>query len=177
LGLATIFYCLTFETSLFVASYDSQGHGGGIRSRLHTGMNWTILCSLLITSLHGPYRKHTVSTVVANCCIIKNLLPTNENVFTELLSRNGRCLHSHCLATGLHTTIFTLFNILQVVITFALSATWHEWILIQHWRKIGQTDVYHLAVSLVNIVRVKFHNKREEQFHSITGAHFSIKVA
>jgi hypothetical protein len=37
LGLATIFYCLRFETSLFVTSYDSQGHGGGIRSRLHTG--------------------------------------------------------------------------------------------------------------------------------------------
>jgi hypothetical protein len=36
LGLATIFYCLRFETPLFVASYDSQGHGGGIRSRLHT---------------------------------------------------------------------------------------------------------------------------------------------
>jgi hypothetical protein len=34
--LATIFYCLRFETSLFVASYDSQGHGGGIRPRLHT---------------------------------------------------------------------------------------------------------------------------------------------
>jgi hypothetical protein len=29
-GLATIFYCLRFETSLFVASYDSQGYGGGI---------------------------------------------------------------------------------------------------------------------------------------------------
>jgi hypothetical protein len=37
LGLATIFYCLRFETSLFVASYDSQGHGGGIRPRLHAG--------------------------------------------------------------------------------------------------------------------------------------------
>jgi hypothetical protein len=37
LGLATIFYCLRFETSLFVASYDSQGHGGGIRPRPHTG--------------------------------------------------------------------------------------------------------------------------------------------
>jgi hypothetical protein len=37
LELATIFYCFTFETSLFVASYDSQGHGGGIRPRLHTG--------------------------------------------------------------------------------------------------------------------------------------------
>jgi hypothetical protein len=38
LGLAIIFYCLRFETSLFVASYDSQGHGGCIRSRLHTGI-------------------------------------------------------------------------------------------------------------------------------------------
>jgi hypothetical protein len=38
-GLETIFYCLRFETSLFVASYDSQGHGEGIRPRLHTGMS------------------------------------------------------------------------------------------------------------------------------------------
>jgi hypothetical protein len=29
-GLVIIFYCHRFETSLFVASYDSQGHGGGI---------------------------------------------------------------------------------------------------------------------------------------------------
>jgi hypothetical protein len=37
LGLATIFYCLRFQTSHFVASYDSQGHCGGIRPRLHMG--------------------------------------------------------------------------------------------------------------------------------------------
>jgi hypothetical protein len=37
-GFVAIFYCLRFETSFFVASYDSQGHGGGIRSRLHTGL-------------------------------------------------------------------------------------------------------------------------------------------
>jgi hypothetical protein len=37
LALETIFYCLTFETSLFVASYDSQGDGGSIRPRLHKG--------------------------------------------------------------------------------------------------------------------------------------------
>jgi hypothetical protein len=37
-----IFYCLRFETSLFVASYDWQGHGGGIRPRLHTGEGLTI---------------------------------------------------------------------------------------------------------------------------------------
>jgi hypothetical protein len=36
-GLVTIFCCLRFETSLFVAAYDSQGFGGGIRPRLHTG--------------------------------------------------------------------------------------------------------------------------------------------
>jgi hypothetical protein len=35
LGLTTVFYYLKFETSLFVASYDSQGHGGGIQPRLH----------------------------------------------------------------------------------------------------------------------------------------------
>jgi hypothetical protein len=37
-GLATIFYCLRFETSVFIASYDSQSYGGGIRVRLHTGL-------------------------------------------------------------------------------------------------------------------------------------------
>jgi hypothetical protein len=31
LGSHDHFYCLSFETALFVASYDSQGHGGGIR--------------------------------------------------------------------------------------------------------------------------------------------------
>jgi hypothetical protein len=36
-GLVTIFYCLRFETSLFVASYDSQGNGGGIWPRFHMG--------------------------------------------------------------------------------------------------------------------------------------------
>jgi hypothetical protein len=33
----TIFYCLRLGTSLFVAFYDSQGYGGGILPRLHTG--------------------------------------------------------------------------------------------------------------------------------------------
>jgi hypothetical protein len=37
-GLLIIFYCLRFETSLFVSSCDSQGYGGGIRPRLHTGL-------------------------------------------------------------------------------------------------------------------------------------------
>jgi hypothetical protein len=65
LGLATIFYCLRFETSLFVASYDSQGHGGGIRSRLHTGMSDLIIfCTSYIVS-RRTYRKHCF----LSCCI------------------------------------------------------------------------------------------------------------
>jgi hypothetical protein len=36
-----MFYCIRFETSLFVASYDSQFYGGGIRARLHTIMTGT----------------------------------------------------------------------------------------------------------------------------------------
>jgi hypothetical protein len=43
LVLATIFYCLRFETSHFVSSYDSQGHSGGIRPRLHTGWSYLTL--------------------------------------------------------------------------------------------------------------------------------------
>jgi hypothetical protein len=35
--LMTIFYCLRSEDSFFFASYDSQGYGGGIGTRLHAG--------------------------------------------------------------------------------------------------------------------------------------------
>jgi hypothetical protein len=41
-GLLTGFYCLRFETSLFVASYDWQGYGRGIRPRLHTGVSFLV---------------------------------------------------------------------------------------------------------------------------------------
>jgi hypothetical protein len=57
LGLATLIYCLRFESSLFVASYDSQGYGGGIRPRLLTGVDWLQLgwCRY-ITPWPGPRR-------------------------------------------------------------------------------------------------------------------------
>jgi hypothetical protein len=74
LGLAAIFYCLRFETSLFVASYDSQGHGGGWA--VDMGILWLLSASELffITSLHD----HTENT--AYCW---------EGVFTESLHSNG----------------------------------------------------------------------------------------
>jgi hypothetical protein len=49
--LATIFYRLRFETSLFVASYNLQGYGGGIRLRLHTGHTPIVF---LIMPFYGP---------------------------------------------------------------------------------------------------------------------------
>jgi hypothetical protein len=52
LGLETIFYCLRFETSFFVASYDSQGHGGGIRPRLHTGRSILLLAETFCIHLY-----------------------------------------------------------------------------------------------------------------------------
>jgi hypothetical protein len=47
MGLVTIIYCLRFETSLFVASYDSQGYGGGIRPRHHAGVTPELMSSPL----------------------------------------------------------------------------------------------------------------------------------
>jgi hypothetical protein len=57
--LATIFYCLRFETSLFIASYDSQGYGGGIRPRLHTGEPTFISLQIEYFIRHGLHRTKT----------------------------------------------------------------------------------------------------------------------
>jgi hypothetical protein len=38
MGLVTVFYRLRYETSLSVASYYSQGHGGDIQPRLYMGI-------------------------------------------------------------------------------------------------------------------------------------------
>jgi hypothetical protein len=102
LGLATVFYCLRFETSLFVASYDSQGHGGGIWPRLHSS------CSSLyslgtdrtentspnssIVASHSCHMDHVENTALQllHCCMLTNL--------SQPLPSNGHCLQSHYLA-------------------------------------------------------------------------------
>jgi hypothetical protein len=87
LGLATIFSCLRFETSLSVASNDSQGHGGGIRPRPHTGRPGIIV----IQPRGGPNRKHPLSTmlpllrwVVVETCLPKCSLATAVHVTSHL---------------------------------------------------------------------------------------------
>jgi hypothetical protein len=51
MGIVTIFYCLRFETSLFVTFYDSQAYGGGILPCLHTGCLADSLLTLLLLLL------------------------------------------------------------------------------------------------------------------------------
>jgi hypothetical protein len=81
---------------------------GPLFTASHAELNWTpnYLCPLLITSRHRRHTKHSSSTVVSYCCIINNLLPSNRNVFTELLPRNCHCLQSYCLEASLYATLF-----------------------------------------------------------------------
>jgi hypothetical protein len=83
-GTVTIFDCLRFETSLFVASYDSQGYGGGIRPRLHTGNplpNSRIHCLLQLP------RGRDVEQLIVLCShgnySVSDLLPSNDS-FTAI---------------------------------------------------------------------------------------------
>jgi hypothetical protein len=82
--IVTIFYCVRFETpptwrsrspqalaSFFVASYDSQRYGGGIRTRLQDGFSLltnSYLLLLLVTLLrHAPQKTQRFQQF--NCCV------------------------------------------------------------------------------------------------------------
>jgi hypothetical protein len=58
MGLVTIIYCLRVETSLFVASYDSQGYGGGI--------NWILSLSYITTDGQSASRPVGQSVLVSS---------------------------------------------------------------------------------------------------------------
>jgi hypothetical protein len=81
-GLVTIFYCLRFKTSLFVALYDSQQNTFGRVISLRADLQKTLPASLFY------------------CCVTS---PCTRNLCA--LHSNGCCLQSHLLATGVYTTI------------------------------------------------------------------------
>jgi hypothetical protein len=98
MGLVTKIYCLRFETSLLVAPYDSQGCGGGIRSRL------LYECSAFIAPGRTDERTESPTVRVSICFI-----HCHGNVLTKPLSGNlllckralipwRPALESHCLA-------------------------------------------------------------------------------
>jgi hypothetical protein len=98
LGLATIFYCLRFKTSLFVASYDSQGHGGGIRPRLHYYYYYYYYYRhkrfflYVINFRHGPRTENTAPILLRGADHIEDTATSMVacwQVFTEPLSGNA----------------------------------------------------------------------------------------
>jgi hypothetical protein len=85
-GLMAIFYCLRFETSLFVASYDLQGHSGSIWPRLHTGERL------------GDSEQAQCSTYIALAWTAeKTLFPTVSSILCVSIATDT-CLLSHYLA-------------------------------------------------------------------------------
>jgi hypothetical protein len=75
-GLATIFYCLRLETSLFVASYDWQGYGGGIRPRLHTG--WDLILIWTTSYIAYQYIHGNASWSHSDVLLFKNSSPSKR---------------------------------------------------------------------------------------------------
>jgi hypothetical protein len=98
------YFTVSFETSLFVASYDSQGHGGGIRSRLYTveseSMN-AFLCVL------PPRPTVPLSLVPIHCCgnVPSDPLPSNGWPSIIKSVPSGMRLPSRCLAVVICVTL------------------------------------------------------------------------
>jgi hypothetical protein len=84
-GLATIFYCIRFEATVSVASYDSQGYILATRPCLHMGFSSNCPVVLLITPSHGPSRKHRLQQYLY-CCM---RICCRGNVFIGLSPRKG----------------------------------------------------------------------------------------
>jgi hypothetical protein len=111
--LVTLFYCLRFENSHFIASYDSQGYGGGIRPRLHRGVLSRIHECTAFYKFHAAGVEIIMSKgsttafyeyVVSETTLFSYILPDNDsfaaircngNTITVPLSSNGRLLRLH----------------------------------------------------------------------------------
>jgi hypothetical protein len=112
LGLETVFYCLRFETSLFVASYDSQGHGG-----------------LSVSSYNSSARtpRKTVSSYQE--CVFIGSLPSNGYPIVENITPR-MCLPSRCLSMVIcvisHYNYYSAYPIIIIIIIIIIT------IIIQH---------------------------------------------
>jgi hypothetical protein len=99
--LMTIFYCLRFETPLFISSYDSQGYGGDIRPCLHMRF-W--LFKVRVTLRQAVYRQwvhlgiRPVETHDQRIFFFQLNSCGNSPYVTSCLTRRWVCLLWMCLA-------------------------------------------------------------------------------
>jgi hypothetical protein len=90
MGLVTIFYCLRFEISLSVASYDPQGYVGGIRPRFYNSGRTEYMSPCLTLPLSFSFiRWH------GNVCFASRWLAMDFRVCSLL---RERLLPNRCLA-------------------------------------------------------------------------------
>jgi hypothetical protein len=138
-GLENIVYCLRLETSLFVASYDSQGHGGGIRPRLHTSLNWIHEWTLFYITSGGPNSSHHTEqfilwsvvrcsghvwwlqeSIPVETMFVASSYPLKPFIESSLIWE--RVLASRCLANG-HIRHNIIYDILYIHIKVMLIVT------------------------------------------------------
>jgi hypothetical protein len=68
-------------------------------------LKWLLQTVLLITSWHGPHRKHPGSNVRIYFC---------RKVLTKLLLRNSHRIFAYCTATAVHATIYIYIYIYYI---------------------------------------------------------------
>jgi hypothetical protein len=100
MGLVIIFYCFRLKTSLFIASYDSQGYGGGIRPSLHTGASlfWPV-AQYFKTSTRTKYRT-PFQSVPTRISVVTVLFQRTSNSSNKIIAKMR--LASCCPATNVY---------------------------------------------------------------------------
>jgi hypothetical protein len=101
----TVFYCLRFETSLFLASYYSPDHGGGIRPRLNMGVFLQALDPLYIASGRSPQQKRFPSNFSVVIEVLIWLLHRSGifSIVVFMFVSAGTYLPSCCLAINVYS--------------------------------------------------------------------------
>jgi hypothetical protein len=92
LPVQSIFYCLQFETSIFVASYDSQGHGEDTDSLLRTYGSQLILAPFVF--IITPRPTTVENTVFDNTSTVALWVLPQKPVYLRLLPRNASTRNS-----------------------------------------------------------------------------------
>jgi hypothetical protein len=103
-GLATMFYCLRFETSLFVASYDSQGYGRGVLpASTRDAPHACPVCSCYIASGRTAQGTSLPRIVFIVACVCVAAIPVYLAVATQRLPLLAPC---HKIITIWHVNIW-----------------------------------------------------------------------
>jgi hypothetical protein len=191
LEFASIFYCLRFETSLFVASYDSQGQGGGIWPRLHTNqpihwIHWLTYNISTRTSQKTPFLCCAIAMetslfaepLLSNGCYLSlwivqsNLadfhLSSLFNVTHIKMKALTEVIYPNLLGFCLHVTLFGY--VYRISLSFPPLATFFSCLQFEHgWQHVTYGRFGDRRVCNVRSIRLRSRSSHE---HSVTALLF-----